>query len=250
MSTAEQTSGALPTAKREATPRRSPPESIAAKFRLDVQHFGLIKATYSLAMKGINLFVDLRIVRVLAKDVVDPRFLECPPGHECRFPENAELLALAGNPENELTESFVRAAIDRGDECCASFAGSVLTGVTWYSHRASDDEGLTFHFPANYVYSYAGFTNPNYRGQRLSVIRAAHARREYLARGFQGTLGLVDSHNFRSLKSSAATPGNQCLGTILVLKLRRRAWIYNNRRCRQHGVYLAKPETIENRPTN
>ena len=110
-----------------------------------------------------------------------------------------------------------------------------------------NDNGLTVHFSSDYIYTYGSVTVPKYRGKRLHAIRATRALREYRRRGFKGVLGLVDSHNFSSLKS-VYRMGYQDIGCVVVLKLGRHVWMHTSRGCREHGVFLAKPTAVVQEP--
>ena len=190
-------------------------------------------------MKAINLCFIFTIVRVF-KNELDPLDSLEIETFQFKFLDEREMLELARNPDNKLNEAFVRAALEKGDECYAGFDGEELACIAWYSNKPTDDEGLVFHFSPDYMYVYAGVTYPKYRGRRLNVVRANRARRAYISRGFKGLIYNVDSHNFGSLRA-IRTPGNQEIGFIVALRIGRHAWIYNSRSCREHGIYLAKP---------
>ena len=219
--------------------------AIASRIRRDIQHFGVARTAYEVFMTGINLCFYLRIVRVFKKEVVDPDSLKSNEAFQWQFLDESQLLELARNPDNKLAESFVQTALEKGDECYGAFDGEALAHCAWHSNKPTDDEGLTFHFSPDYMYLYAAFTHPKYRGRRLTVSRGMRARREYLGRGFKGTVGTIDSHNFRSLRSASALPGLQYIGYIIVLKIGRHAWIHTSRGCREHGFSLAKSAAAE-----
>ena len=223
-------------------------ESIATRIRRDIRQFGVVRTAYEVFMKGINRCFCLRIVKVFKKEVYDPAFVENHEDFQWRFLSERRMFDLARDPDNQLTESFVRTALEKGDACYGGFDGEALACFGWYSNEPTDDDGLTFHFGPEYMYEYAAFTYPKYRGRRLSVSRGNRARREYLSRGFKGTVFTIDSHNFHSLRSSLVSLGVQYIGCILVLKIGRHVWIHANRGCREQGVYLAKPAVAATRP--
>jgi Acetyltransferase (GNAT) family len=219
-------------------------EPIATRIRNDVKHLGVARTAYEVFMTAINLCVDLRIIKVIKREVVNPDFLESDEAFQWQFLDESQMFELARHPDYHLTESFVQTALEKGDECYACFDGDELACFGWYSNKPTDDEGLTFHFSPDYIYGYAAFTHPKYRGRRLHTIRICRALREYLDRGFKGVVSAVYSHNFRSLRA-AARSGCQDIGYIFVLKIGGHAWIHVSRGCRQYGIYLAKPAAAQ-----
>lgn len=220
--------------------RKASPRAIVARLRRDIQRFGVTRTAYAAAMTAINVCVDVRIVRVLKVEATTPAFLE---GYETfcwRFLERDELLEMARDPEGPLNEPFVRTALDKGDECFGGFDGDQLACYAWYSNQPTDDQGLTFHFPADYVYSYSGATHPEYRGLKLIGVAFTRAFTQFLDRGFRGVTFAVDSHNYAVMRSAAQVAAQE-VGRILVFKLGRLAWMHASRGCRQHGFYLTKP---------
>lgn len=224
------------------------PNAVASRIRQDFGHFGLARTAYWLFMKVVNLFFYFSIIRVFKKEAVDPKFVESNGGFQWQFLNESQLSEMARSAVNELSESFVQTALKKGDECFGCFDGQALACYAWYSNKPTDHMGLTFQFRPDYVYVYASFTYPKYRGRRLSASRGARALCEYLGRGYKGVVFFIDSHNFRSLRATYATLGNQQIGYIVVLKLGRHAWIHNSRGCREHGIYLANPRTTPSIP--
>jgi hypothetical protein len=216
-------------------------KSIASKIRKEIRHLGLVRTACRIFMEAVNVCFGLRIIRVFKKEIFDPDFLESNEAFQYKFLDESQMFELARNPDNHLTEDFVRTALEKGDECYGGFDGEALACFCWYSNKPTDDEGLTLHFGPDYYYGYAGFTHPKYRGRRLSTIRGNRARREHLRRGFKGEVFTINFHNFRSLRSASASSGLQDIGYVVALKIGKHAWIHNSRGCREHGVYLAKP---------
>ncbi len=215
--------------------------AIASKIRRDIRHFGVARTAYEVFMNGINLFFYLTIISVFKNELLNPDLPESNEAFHCKFLDESQLLELARNPDNKLTESFVQTALEKGDECHAGFDGEELACYAWFSNKPTDDEGFTFHFSPDYMYQYAAFALPKYRGRRLSLIRGGRARHEYLGRGFKGVVLTIESHNFRSLRAAYPSLGLQYIGYIVALRIGRFAWILNSRGCREHGISLAKP---------
>jgi hypothetical protein len=174
---------------------------------------------------------------------VNPDYLVCKEPYQWQFFEESQLWELATNPDNTLSERLLQSALQKGDECYGALDGDALACYGWYSNKPTDDEGLTVHFSPSYMYMYAGHTHPKYRGKRLHAIGMNRALRAYLGRGFKGLVSFVASHNFSSLQS-VYRMGYQDIGKIVVLKFGRHLFMHTSRGCREHGVFLAKPEAI------
>jgi hypothetical protein len=213
--------------------------AIKSRIRNDIQHFGVAKAAYAVGIKGINMLVDFRILNALKIEEVNPDLLESGGPYQWQFLAEDHLRELAKNPENKLSQSLVETALGKGDECYGALDGDELACYGWYSNSPTFDNGLTVHFSPEYIYMYAGATQPKYRGQRLHAIGMNRALREYLARGFKGLVSYVDSHNFSSLKS-VYRMGYRDIGRVVALKLGNRVLMHTSRGCREHGVYMAK----------
>jgi L-amino acid N-acyltransferase YncA len=84
------------------------------------------------------------------------------------------------------------------------------------------------------VYMYKGFTDDNYRGQRLHAIGMTRALRYYLATGHRGIVSYVESTNFDSLKSCFRM-GYEAFGTVYLLKLFGRWFSVSSPGCRRFG---------------
>jgi hypothetical protein len=215
-------------------------ESIASRIRRDIRLFGVARTAYEIFMIGINLCFFFTIFKVFKNEAVDADFPESKEALQWQFLDETQMFDLARNPDYQRTESFVQTVLEKGDECYGGFDGEALACYRWYSNMPTDDQGLMLHFRPDYMYGYAGFTHPKYRGRRLSGIGRKRALREYLGRGLKGEVFVVESHNFRSLRSAYGTLGVQQIGYIVALKIGRHAWIHNSRGCREHGIYLAK----------
>lgn len=221
--------------------------AIISRIRTDIQNLGVVKTGYEILMEGINVLITFRIFKAMKIETVNPKYLESSEPLEWRFIEEPVLLELAENPENKLTEDFVRNATSRGDQCYGALDNGALAACGWYSNQPTDDNGLDVHFSRDYIYMYAGFTHPNYRGKRLHAIGMNRALREYLDRGYKGLVSHVESHNFRSLQS-VYRMGYQDIGKIFVIKLGGLAWMHSSRGCREHGFYVAKPAAAPQAP--
>ncbi|MEX2285626.1 MAG: hypothetical protein WD648_00975 [Planctomycetaceae bacterium] len=223
--------------------------AIGAKIRRDIQNFGVAKTAYEVLMEGINLCVDFRITKVMKVEAVNPDYLESKEPLQWQFLNKSQLFELVRNPENKLSERFVETALEKGDECYGALDGDALACYGWYSNNPTDDNGLTVHFSPDYMYMYAGFTVPKYRGKRLITIAMHRALRDYLSRGFKGLIYYINLHNFSCLQTLTRRHAkSRDIGRVVVLKLGSHVSVHNSRGCREHGVFLAKPTAVAAEP--
>jgi ribosomal protein S18 acetylase RimI-like enzyme len=155
-------------------------------------------------------------------DTPDPAFLALDPKYQAGFLDTATVWRYAGDPENDLSEAFLRRVLAAHDECFAIRDGDRLAAYGWYSRAGrfhlSDTQRL--HFDPRWAYMYSGFTNPAYRGQRLHAIGMTMALAHYRARGASGFVSIVEARNEASLKSCYRM-GYVDFGTIYEIRLGR-----------------------------
>lgn len=211
--------------------------SVASTLKRDVSSFGVVRTAYMLVMKGINRCCLFSVLKVFKNEVADPDYLETNNSFRWQFLDARQMLDLAGDPHYPMSDADVRSALENGDECYAGFDGPTLACYGWYTSHAVTRMGVTTSCGADYIYQYGAFTHPSYRGLRLTASRGARARREYLARGYKGTIFSVETHNFHSMRAVCASPDIRPLGFYVAVKFGKFGWIYNSRSLRRRGVH-------------
>lgn len=89
---------------------------------------------------------------------------------------------------------------NQGDTCLLSYVDDQLAGYTW-AHTNGCPElvpGLRLRVPREYLYNYAGFTHPDYRGYSLQSFRHHELLNHHLWRDRKGLLGFVIHTNYSS----------------------------------------------------
>jgi Acetyltransferase (GNAT) family len=170
----------------------------------EFNRFGAVRTILDLALRGVNLFVPVNVLKGIRIEAVNPEFLKCDKPYRGEFLSHARLTELTrDNPQYEITEEFLRQAFAKGDECYGFLDGEVLAAYGWYSNGPTEISipGMMLHFDPHYIYMYKGFTHKNYRGQRLHAIAMTRALEAYLSKGYQGIVSYVEWNNFSSLKS-------------------------------------------------
>lgn len=197
-----------------------------------VQRHGLANTLHFLLVKLVNHVVPFKILRGVHVAKADAAFLDYPPAYTPSFLSPGELKSFADEPRSEMSRAFVEDALRHGDECYAICDGEKLAAYGWYSTRPTpiDPSDLTLHFADGYVYMYKGFTDRDYRGQRLHAIGMTRALQHYLDSGYQGIVSYVESTNFDSLKSCFRM-GYHVFGSVYVLQLFGRYFMFASPGC-------------------
>ena len=154
------------------------------------------------------------ITKCLYTDTVNRQFLLLSPGYHARFLSSPEIWRYAEDPGNDLPESFVRRALQTGDECFAIFHGDTLANYSWYTKAWNQFSAtLRLDFDRRWVYQYRAFTLPTHRGRRLHAIGMTNALAAYLERGDRGLLICIEASN-RASMTSCLRMGYRVFGTI------------------------------------
>ena len=89
---------------------------------------------------------------------------------------------------------------NQGDTCLLSYVDNELAGYTW-AHTNGCPElvpGLRLSVPHEFLYNFAGFTHPDYRGYGLQSYRHHELLNHHRWRGRKGLLGFVIHTNYSS----------------------------------------------------
>ena len=130
-----------------------------------------------------------------------------------------------------------RWAFERGDSCMANLHGDHIVGWEFATrHPTRVRPGVEFVFPDDLGYSYASFTHPDHRGQRLADART----RQWSADDDSDYGDWVWYINVANLESLAVfgddAPGVALVGHSVYVLLGRRCWCFASRPCRQLGT--------------
>lgn len=122
---------------------------------------------------------------------LEPSALENRFGFEGRFLGSNALAELASRAEYRLSDDLIAGSLRKGDECYGIMDGDVLASYGWCSRKPTAlTDDLIVLFNPDYVYLYAAFTNPKYRGKRCQALKTAFALREVTERGSKGIIAM------------------------------------------------------------
>jgi len=107
---------------------------------------------------------------------------------------------------------------NQGDICLLSYVDNELAGYTW-AHTNGCPElvpGLGLSVPHVYLYNFAGFTHPDYRGYGLQSYRHHELLNHHRWRDRKGLLGFVIHTNYSS-KRGQDKSGYKKIGNIWLI---------------------------------
>ena len=213
----------------------------------NLHHHGFWKTASDLALRVLNRIVFVRIVECLAIESVDPDRTQCSQRFRGLFLTESMLRTFSNNSANELSESFLNHAIAKGDQCFGFLDGDTLASYSWYSTHPTDTDwsGLAIHCSSQYIYMYKGFTNAEYRGNRLYGLGMARALESFQTRGYRGMVSYIEWNNYDSLKGSHRV-GFKSFGRIYVLRLFKRYFLHCTAGCDRYAfrVLQVRPSAV------
>ena len=123
---------------------------------------------------------------------------------------------------------------NKGDTCLLSYVDNKLAGYTWAHGHGCPElvSGLRLSLPYEYLYNFAGFTHPDYRGYGLQSFRHHELLNHPQWRDRKGLLGFVINTNYSS-KRGQEKGGYERIGNIYIIgsKSHFYALIGKNLRC-------------------
>ena len=128
------------------------------------------------------------------------------------------LLALAKRPDLEMSETFVRRALAKGDACGVVLHKNQIVSYSWLAFTPThDSEGVYVDFGGNDRYGYKGLTLEEFRGQHLRRYYNRFTDAHCIARGRTHAIAFVDVSNHASIRSTTGM-GNRRIGFAGYLK--------------------------------
>lgn len=214
------------------------PTAQLARIRKTAGDFGWPAALQAAAQDAVNRVAFFRVLKCIQVSEVDPRYLAIDPRFQHGFLGGATLRRFCDDPRYDLSPHFVDETLAKGDECYGILDGDRLASFSWYSTvptRISDS--LRFCFDRRYVHMYKGYTDPDYRGQRLHALGMTSALKQFRERGATGLVSYVYATKFDLLRSCYRM-GYTDLGQIYCLRAGGIYWIHADAGCRKAGVSL------------
>ena len=181
--------------------------------------FGTPRALKHATYRLINRAVYFDCFHIIVLDREDLKPLD--PGKTRRLSTRIatldDLKAMEGQGCWEINATKME-FFDQGDTCLLSYVDDNLAGYTWAHTRGCPEllPGLRLRVPPEYLYNYAGFTLPEYRGHGLQSFRhhALLGHRRWSDR--RGLLGFVIHTNYSSRRGQGKS-GFRKIGNVWLL---------------------------------
>ncbi len=113
------------------------------------------------------------------------------------------LLALAKRPDLEMSETFVRRALAKGDACGVVLYKDQIASYAWFAFTPThDSEDVYVDFGDNNRYGYKALTLEEFRGQHLFRYYNRFSDAHCIARGRTHSIAFIDVSNHASIRAS------------------------------------------------
>ena len=145
-----------------------------------------------------------------------------------------DLIRAVREMPKQLDIDSVEKALARGDLCVAAFNGERMVAFAWGScTTAPHSDGLRVKVDWPYTYGYKSYVQPEFRGKRLSAALILVRDKVHFERGFQSSVGFVETHNFPSLRINLAM-GSRLVGYAGHFRLFQQAYPFRTPGVRAH----------------
>jgi len=150
----------------------------------------------------LRRYLGIDLCRVLARDISAGVSKEAAR-FEFRTLSRAELLRLCADPEYQLSATWVRSALGRGDVCFGALEDGRVAGYVWLAYSAARyTDRVWVRTDASSRYTYKVFVRPEHRGRGLARELYRRADAAGLARGRTRAVMVVQADNAASLRAA------------------------------------------------
>lgn len=201
--------------------------------------YGVIKTVATAFDRLVNkvLYFDRWLIIILERDNLEVPVRVEENKLSCRLATYEDLLDM----EAQNTWEIGKTKLDHfknGDQCLLSFVDSRLAGYTWAHLKGCPVlmPGFRCRMPLNYVYNYAGFTLPEFRGLQLQPYRHFMLLQGKGWEDRNGLLGYVKYNNWSSRRGQSKS-GYQPVGSIWFIGTKKRYLALFTKNVRKLGIH-------------
>ncbi|MBN2312741.1 MAG: hypothetical protein JXM79_02360 [Sedimentisphaerales bacterium] len=200
--------------------------------------FGAAKALKHAVFRLINRFVYFDCFHIIVLDRENLRPLD--PDKTRRLSTKIATLDDLKEMEQQGCWEIQQRKLDffhQGDTCLLSYVDYHLAGYTWAHVNGCPEivPGLRLSVPKEYLYNFAAFTLPQYRGCGLQSFRHHALLNHPQWRDKKGLIGFVIHTNYSSRKGQNKS-GYTKIGTIWLLGGKSKFYTHISRDLRNMGV--------------
>ncbi len=183
---------------------------------------------------------------VLARDEIKPLSRKPKAALSTRWAERSDLeeMRQAGVWQIDAT---LLGNFEQGDDCLLSFVDGQLAGYTWIHFLGNPEimPGLVISVPSRYLYNFAAFTLPEFRGYGLQPYRHRVLMADDQWRDKQGLLGFVRSTNFSSQRGQDKS-GYRRIGSLWLFGAKSNYWVFASPELKRVGIRRLGAQTLRN----
>lgn len=135
-------------------------------------------------------------------------------------------------------DDFLLDRAGEGDLCFLNFCDGELAGYTWANVNGQPllFVNLRLRLPDHYIYNYAGFTLPKFRGSGLQSVRhRALMHHKQWNKSTRGLIGYVSWTNWASIKGQTKS-GYRRIGRLWLFGLKNHFVTFRSRAVRDFGI--------------
>jgi hypothetical protein len=154
-----------------------------------------------------------------------------------RLATSNELLDMH-NQGTWLISDFLLNRAEEGDLCFLNFCDGELAGYTWANVNGQPllFPNLRLRLPDHYLYNYAGFTLPKFRGWGLQSVRhRALMHHKQWSEDTRGLVGYVSYTNWASIKGQTKS-GYRTIGNLWLFGTKNHFVTFRSRAVRDFGI--------------
>lgn len=211
-------------------------------FREATGRWGYIRAIYALVMTRLYRHLGFGFCRITGRPLAIRPILSAQRNREYKTLTEAELLGFSKDPDLDMMEDLVRAALKRGDVCVGAIQNGVLIGYSWFAFEAAPHlDGLWVAVAREARYGYKSFVRPEFRGDHVATDVSIFSDEICMKKGKTFALGFIDTHNFASYRA-ARRAGARTLGYACYLNCGRIFFSWHSPGAKKHGFRFYKPE--------
>jgi L-amino acid N-acyltransferase YncA len=150
----------------------------------------------------LRRYLGIDLCRVLARDIGAGTGTG-PARFEFRVLTRPELLRLCANPDYQLSATWVRSALGRGDVCFGALERGRVAGYLWLAYAAARyTDKVWIRTEPSSRYTYKVFIHPEHRGRGLVQELYRRSDAALLARGRKRAVMVIQADNAASLRAA------------------------------------------------
>lgn len=213
--------------------------------------FGLFKTFKHLAFRLVNrlCYFDCLHIIVLSREDVKPLDADKNQRLSTRMATRKDLEEMQEQGCWHLNRKKME-YFDQGDTCLLSYVDNNLAGYTWAHSNGRPElvEGLRVSVPDEYLYNFAGFTLPEYRGHGLQSFRHRELLTRHRWRNKKGLLGYV-VHTNHSSRRGQSKSGYKKIGNIYLIGSKTHFYVHIGKSLRSMGIKRIDADVVNRNDT-